>query len=205
MIGKIIALFFLILVLAFGGILWFDFLNVIDARTVLAPIYRRLPLPENVAPVQPVVGADEFLDLNAERLAIRLEALDLLSMEMDTRSWDLDIRQNQIELMAMELEDRQRLLDERENSLRLREMDAENIERNVEQQSRFLNAMPPAATVGILNAMDEQLAVDILRMSEAIAVAEGAMSMVSVWLSLMEPQRAADLQRLMAGRPMGSF
>jgi flagellar protein FlbB len=63
--------------------------------------------------------------------------------------------------------------------------------------------MPPASAVGILVSMDDQDVIDLLRMTESIAQAEGATSMVSVWLSQLPAQRAAELQRKMVGRPSG--
>jgi flagellar protein FlbB len=55
--------------------------------------------------------------------------------------------------------------------------------------------------VGIISAMDDQDVIDVLRKTEEIAQAEGTSSIVSYWLSLMDPKRAADLQRKMASRP----
>jgi flagellar protein FlbB len=198
MAGRIIVLLLLIAVLAGGGIVWFDYLNVIDAKTVLAPLYRFIGREGRSAPA---VTAEEFLNLDAERLAIRLEALDLRNMEMDTRQQDLDSRYGTIEQMAQELEERQKALDDRENSLRAQTSDAENRDRNVEQNARYLNGMPPERAVGIITAMDDQDAIDVLRKTEEIAQAEGTTSIVSYWFSLMESQRAAELQRKMAGRP----
>jgi hypothetical protein len=40
-------------------------------------------------------------------------------------------------------------------------------------------------------------------MTEQIAQAEGALSLVSVWLSMMEPARAAEIQRRMVSGPQG--
>jgi flagellar protein FlbB len=201
MIGKVIALIFLIAILALGGIIWFDYLNVIDAKTVLAPVYRYIPFIQGEGRSQPREIPGEFLNLDAERLAVRLEALELRNMEMDTRERDLSSRFGEIEQMAQELEDRQKSLDERENSLRAQALDAENKDRNVEQNARYLNGMPPERAVGIITAMDDQDAIDVLRKTEEIARAEGTVSIVSYWLSLMDPQRAAELQRKMAGRP----
>jgi flagellar protein FlbB len=201
MIGKVIVLLLLIAILALGGIFWFDYLNVIDAKTVLAPIYRFIPFLDGEGRSQPKTTPEEFINLDAERLAVRLEALELRNMEMNTRSMDLDSRFGQIEQMAQELEDRQKSLDERENSLRAQALDAENKDRNVEQNARYLTGMPPQNAVGIITALDDQDAIDVLRKTEEIARAEGTASVVSYWLSLMEPQRAAELQRKMAGRP----
>jgi len=201
MIGRAIVLLLLIIILAVGGILWFDFLNVIDAKTVLAPVYRFIPFLPGEGRTQPKADSDEILNIDAERLSIRLEALELRNMEMDTRQRDLDYRYGEIEQMAQELEERQKALDERENSLRAQAADAENKDRNVEQNARYLTGMPPQNAVGIITALDDQDAIDVLRKTEEIAQAEGTASVVAYWFSLMEPERAAELQRKMASRP----
>ncbi|MCL2243689.1 MAG: flagellar protein FlbB [Treponema sp.] len=201
MIGRAIVLLLLIIILAVGGIFWFDYLNVIDAKTVLAPVYRFLPFLPGEGRTQPKVDPDEILNIDAERLSIRLEALELRNFEMDTRQRDLDYRYGEIEQMAQELEERQKALDERENSLRAQVADAENKDRNVEQNARYLTGMPPQNAVGIITALDDQDAIDVLRKTEEIAQAEGTTSVVSYWFSLMEPERAAELQRKMASRP----
>jgi len=200
MIGKVLALLVLIAVLAVGGIVWFDHLHLIDARTVLAPVYR---LIGREGRTQPRVALDEIINLDAERLAILWDAVDMRHAELDTMERELDFRWIQIEQMAQELEERQRLLDDRENSLRALAADAENRSRNVEQNSRYLTGMPPAAAVGIISELDDQYIVDVFRMTEQIAQAEGVMSLVSVWLSMMDPARAAEIQRRMVGSPQG--
>jgi len=103
--------------------------------------------------------------------------------------------------MAQELEERQKALDERENSLKAKATDAENKDRNIEENARILNGMPPERAVGIMSAMDDQDVIDVLRKTEELARAAGSTSLVPYWLSLMDPKRAAELQRKMAGRP----
>jgi flagellar protein FlbB len=206
MIGRILVLLLLVLVLAAGGIVWFDYLNVIDAKTVLAPVYRFIPFIDGQGRRQPRTTPEEFLNLDAERLAVRLEALELRNLEMDTRQRDIDSRFGQIEQMAQELEERQKALDERENSLRAQAVDAENKDRNIEENARILNGMRPERAVGIMSAMDDQDVIDVLRKTEEIARAEGTASIVPFWFQLMAETeegaaRAADLQRKMAGRP----
>jgi len=201
MIGRAIVLFLLIVILSVGGIIWFDYLNVIDAKTVLAPIYRFIPFVPGAGRSQPKQEPDEDFNIDAERLKIRLEALELLKDEMNIRQGDLDTEQGKIIQMAQELEERQKALDERENSLRAQVQDAENKDSNVEQIARYLTGMPPQNAVGILAELDDQDAIDILRKTEDIAQADGTTSVVAYWFSLMEPARAAELQRKMAGRP----
>jgi flagellar protein FlbB len=197
-LGKVIVLLILIAALAGGGLVWFDYLNVIDAKAVLAPLYRFIGLESRS---QEALGVDEALSLDAERLAVRLEAQELRSMELDRREVDLLTRQGEIEQMAEELEERQKALDERENSMNAQQEDTENKQKNIEQFARYLNGMPPERAVGIITAMNDQDAIEVLRMTETIAQAEGTDSIVAYWLSLMPPERAAELQRKMAGRP----
>jgi flagellar protein FlbB len=203
MIGRAILLLLLIAILALGGVIWFDYLNVIDAKTVLAPFYKYLPA--GIAPgagrTQPVLGEGESISLDAERIAVVMEAYELRHMELDTRQRDLDTKYGEIEQMAQELEERQKALDEREKSLRAQAADAENKDRNVEANSRILTGMPPQAAVSILAGYDDQDAIDVLRKTEEIAQAEGTASIVPYWFSLMDSKRAAELQRKMAGRP----
>jgi flagellar protein FlbB len=201
MIGRTILLLILIAILSLAGIIWFDFLNVIDAKTVLAPVYRFIPFIPGEGRTQPRIDADEIINIDAERLAIRLEALELRNMEMDNRQIDIDTQFGEIIQMAQELEVRQKALEEWENTLKAQVADAENKDRNIEQNARYLTGMPPQNAVGIIAALDDQDAIDVLRKTEEIAQAEGTMSIVSFWFSLMDPVRAAELQRKMAGRP----
>jgi len=201
MLGRSLVLILLIAILSIGGVVWLDYLNVIDAKTVLAPFYKYIPFAPGAGRTQPRTEPDELINLDAERLAIRLEALELRGMEMDIRQQDITSRFGEIEQMAQELETRQKALEEWENTLKAQVADAENKDRNVEQNAQYLTNMPPANAVAIIAALDDQDAIDILRKTEEIAQAQGAASMVSVWLSQMEPARAAELQRKMAGRP----
>ena len=201
MIGKSLLLLLLVLILTAGGIVWFDYLNVIDAKNVLAPIYRIIPFIPGEGRTQARISADELLNLDAERLSIRLEALDLRNMEIDTLQRELDGRFGEIIQMAQEIEEQRRALEDFENSLRAQVFDAENRDRNVEQNARYLTGMPPQKAVNILASLDDQDAIDVIRKTEEIARAEGTVSIVAFWFSLMDPGRAAELQRKMAASP----
>jgi flagellar protein FlbB len=205
MAGRVIVLLLLVAVLAAGSIVWFDYLNVIDAKTVLAPLYRYIGREGRS---QPKTTPEEYLNLDAERLAVRLDALELEKKELDTARQELDARRGEVEQMAQEVEERQKAVDERENSLRAQAEDAENKERNIEANARRLTGMNPQQAVGIIMAMDDQDVIDVVRKTEELAQAEGTTSIVPYWFQLMaDPNReggaarAAELQRKMAGRP----
>jgi len=203
MAGRVLVLLLLILVMAAGGIIWFDYLNVIDAKTVLAPLYRFIGREGRS---QPKTEPDADLNLDFERLMVRLEALDLEKLELLNRGQELDARYGEIEQMAQELEERQKALDDREKSLNDKQKDAENKERNIETIARNLTNMQPERAVGIISAMEDQDVLDVLRKAEELAQAAGTTSLVPYWLQLMAatPEgaaRAAELNRKMVGRP----
>jgi flagellar protein FlbB len=205
MAGRVIVLLLLVSVLAAGGIIWFDYLNVIDAKTVLAPLYRFIGREGRS---QPKTTPEEDLNLDAERLAARLEALELEKRELDRKRQEDDTRRGETEQMAQELEERQKALEEREDSLRRQKEDAENKERNIESNARRLTGMEPQRAVGIIMAMDDQDVIDVVRKTEELAQADGTASIVPYWFQLMADPgreggaaRAAELQRKMAGRP----
>ena len=211
-VGRVIVLIFLILILAGGGILWFDYLNVIDAKHVLGPVFdtlRGVPvigrfIPKGEGRTQLPTG-EELLNLDVERFAVRLEALELRNMELDKQEQDIQNRRGQIEQMAQELEERQKALDERENSLNALASDAEIKDRTVERNAINLTNMPPQRAVGILAAMDDQDVIDVFRKTDQLAEASGSSSIVPYWLSLMDPQRAAELSRKMVSRPSSLY
>ena len=198
MAGRIVVLILLIIGLSIGGIVWFDYLNLVDVKTVFSPVYR---LFGRDGRTQPKIPADENINIDAERLYIRLTALDTQKMELDTRQRDLDLHYGELMQMAQELEEWKRALEEQKESLRVQEEDAENKDSNVERSARNFIGMLPERAVAIMAAMDDQEVIDILRKTEEIAKANNTMSIVPYWLSLMEPKRAGDLVRKMSGRP----
>lgn len=202
--ARSLLLLLLIAVVTAGGLVWFDYLNLIDIKTVLAPVYRLAPVQRLLGlegRSQPDAAADELVNLDTERLAVRLEVLDLREMEIDKREQEIAVKHSEVEQMASELETRQQGLDQREQSMSAAEDLSKIREKNIVRNARNLNGMPPANAVAIIVAMDDQEAIDILLKTEEIAKAEGSASIVPFWLSLMPAARAADLQRKMAERP----
>ena len=201
MLGRTILLLLLILVLSVGGIIWFDFLNVIDAKDVLAPLYKILPFVPGEPRTQTSSADDDLINLDAERLAVRLEMLELRNMEMDSRQKDIDNRYGELMQMVQDIDEQKKALIEQQNSINAQIEDAVNKDSNVDQLARYLTGMPPRNAVNILAGLDDQNAIDIIRKTEEIARTEGTASIVAFWFSLMEPAKAAELQRKMAGRP----
>jgi len=164
------------------------------------PVIGRF-MPAGAGRTQPLFPPDDILNLDAERFAVSMEALELQKMELNKQEQDMQSRLGQIEQMAQELEERQKALEERERSLNAQLSDAEIKDRNIEQNAIYLTSMPPQRAVGILAAMDDQDVIDVLRKTDELAQANGSQSIVSYWLSLMDSQRAAEISRKMVSRP----
>ncbi len=197
-LGRIVVMLIMILALAIGGLFWFDYLGVVDAKAFFAPALRLAGLRTRTGTALP---ADSPTLLDDERFAKQLEAVEAMRQELGEREKLASDRQSAIEAMAQEIEDRAKTLDERENSFKQMAERYENRRANVEQNARYLSGMPPADAVKILVASDDQTVIDVLRAVEEIAAQTGEASVVAYWLSLLPAERSATLQRKMNEKP----
>ncbi len=197
---RIFLLLLLIIVMVFGGLLWFDYLGFLDVKDTLSPVLsiftkrRRTKVEEIAAP--------EVLD--ERRLAKQWEALDLRAQELDAREEEIALKEMEIQEMIETLQEREKALEEREKSFNVRVNLYDNKKANVEQNARYLTGMNPEFAVDILMKMEDQDAIDHLRAAERLAQEAGEASIVSYWLSLIaedNPSHAARLQRKMALKP----
>jgi flagellar protein FlbB len=199
-VAKIFVLLILVLALVFGGLLWFDYLGVIEMKQTLAPVYRLVGLqPQSSV----TLTADNpfTADLDDDRLAKRLEALSVRDEELAKREADVTAQEALNEQVAKELEERKSSQEEREKTFEAEINKYNNRAANIEQNARNLTGMQPRNAVDILLAMDDQDVIDILRKTEEIAQASGSSSMVAYWLSLMPAERAAVIQRKFLEKP----
>jgi len=199
-LGRIVLLLLMIVALVIGGIVWFDYIGLIDAKALLGPVYRTLGIPARKA--APVPAASPSL-LEDERIGKRLKALEARSDELDERAAQADKKTAEIDQKAQELEERGKALDDKEKSFNDKVKQYENRKVNVEQNAQYLSGMPPEQAVEILKAMDDQTVIDILRAVEEKAKAAGEDSIVAYWLSKMPPERSAAIQRKMTIKPSG--
>ncbi len=198
--GKSFLLLIVILILIVGGLLWFDYLGVIHVKSVFSPVYKLLKKTPQTS--QTITQSDLLTsNLDEDRLLKQREALLLLQEELDKREADIVVMEQQNQQVSAELAEREKNQEEREKTFNqtVKKYDDKNI--NVEQIANNLNGMRPEAAVAILEAMDDQTVIDVLRKVEEIAAANGSSSMGSYWLSLMKSERAAQIQRKMISKP----
>ncbi len=196
-IAKIFFLIILIAVLIIGGLLWVDFLGLINARDSLTPLLKalRLDVPE------PVQQPDDLYLLDKERLEKQIEALDLREADLQAREEDILLAEAELQELASQLEERQKTLDEKEKSLNEALKLYDNKRANLEQNAKYLEGMPPESAVSIMLEMEDTELVDLLRTSERLSQESGRSSLVAFWLSLMPADRAAEIQSKMTLKP----
>ena len=186
--------------MALGGLLWFDYLGVVNARSLFSPLYKAMGKePQNSVTStssKPIVA-----DLDQDRINKQLEAIEIQRQELSRREEDVAQREKLNEQIATELSNREKSQEEREKTFKqnIKKYDDKNV--NIEQIAANLNGMAPQNSVSILLAMDDQVVIDVLRKVEEIAKRTGTASMGSYWLSLMPAERAAEIQRKMLSKP----
>ncbi len=196
--GRVVVMLIMILALAIGGLFWFDYLGIVDAKAFFAPALRLAGLRTRTGEALP---SDSPTLLDDERFAKQLGAVEAMRQELSERERQAEERQAAVEAMAQEIDDRARELDEREISFKQMAERYENRRANVEQNARYLTGMPPADAVRILAASDDQTVIDVLRAVEELAAKSGEASVVAYWLSLLPAERSATLQRKMNEKP----
>ncbi|MGP1495692.1 MAG: periplasmic-type flagellar collar protein FlbB [Treponema sp.] len=198
--GKSIVLIMLIIIMTLGGLLWFDYLGVINAKKVFAPVYKLMGRDPQVS-VASTSSAPITGDLDQERLEKQREALELWREELDKREAEVSQKEKANEQIASELSNREKSQEEREKTFNqtVKKYDDKNV--NIEQIALNLNGMRPEAAVNILLAMDDQVVIDVLRKVEELAKRSGTASLGSYWLSLMPAERAAEIQRKSLSKP----
>ncbi len=193
-IFKVIFLLLLLAVVVVGGILWFDYLGILDSHKPLELILNVMGIePEE----PPAAEIDSPWLLDEERLKKRQQAVDLQLEEIRMAQEEQQVRSNELLQWSEELTEREKAVDEKENSLNEALEMYDNKNANLEQMAKYLGGMQPAAAVGIMDQMDSLDVVDVLRTSERLAQEAGEASLVAFWISQMTPDRAAEIQRLM--------
>ena len=196
--GRVIVLLLLIIILAFGGLFWFSYLGLINARGVFSPVYSLFGLKTPAGVASP---SDAEADLDADRYAKRLVSLDIRSQELDKKEAEVTAREKEAAQVSQELDDRLSIIEEKEKSFKQMMTERDQREVNIDQIARYINGMQPDKAVANLLQMDDQDIIDVLRAVEAIAKKENKTSSVAYWFSLMPANRAADIQRKMANKP----
>lgn len=194
---RIILLILLITVLFLGGLLWFDFLGIIDVRYRFAPVLNLVGLDTPVKLENP----DDLFLLDRERMDKQFQALEIRDEVLGKRENEILLKEAEVQQKLETLAEQEKSLEEREKSFNDRLKEYEDRNRNLRQASVYFTGMPPNDAVDRLLGMTDQDIIDIFRITELIASEAGTDSIVSYWFSLMPADRAAELNRKMLKKP----
>jgi flagellar protein FlbB len=191
---KILFLILLIIVLILGGIFWFDRLDLLNYKRVTGPLSQYLPafMQRGEQPLE----NDEFL---LERAYIEKQEQRLQDVEKDLarREQELDDRGLLLSEQEAKLSEEAKRLEEQEKVLSEARRQYDNYKDNVRKQAEYFVGMPPKEAVERLQKLEDLLIVDILREMDRNAEETGTQSIVPYYLSLMDAERAASVQRKM--------
>ena len=196
-LGRIFGLLLLILLLAGLGLLWLDVLVLMDTRQMALPVLKAM----GFSPTDRRINPEDPLLLDRERLVKREDSLALYKEDLALQEADLKKQNDELLQKQNNLAEREKAQDDRENSFNQIQKQTDDRKANLVQNSRYLNSMPPAKAVPILLQLDDQDLIDLLRVTEQDAKAQGQSSIVSAWIAQMPADRAATIQRKMARKP----
>ncbi len=195
---RVFALLLLVLVLLVGGVLWFDYLNLIDAREYLDPVVTPMLELFGMKKRAPMEDMEDPLLLETKRLSTQKEALLIETEDLEKREAEVAEKGLELDQKEEQLAEKEKALEEREKSFNERIKIYENRIVNLEKKVAYFLGMPPEKAVAMMleykNDMD---IIDIFRMADEIANRQGESSLVPYWLSLMPPERGAELTRKM--------
>ncbi|OQY40034.1 MAG: hypothetical protein B6229_02475 [Spirochaetaceae bacterium 4572_7] len=198
MIGKSILLLLLIVILIIGGIIWFDFLGVMDKGKTLDFITTKIGL-DSSAPVEDDENSIYLLD--AVRLVKERDVIDRREIALKSREEAILLDEAKNKQMLEELKEKESAIDDKEKSLTDALGRYDDEQKNLETTVAYLAALPPQKAVDIMLNYPILKVVDTLRAEDEIAERDGRAANSSVWIMFMDPKRAAEVQDMMIKKP----
>jgi flagellar protein FlbB len=194
---RILVLLLLIIALIFGGLIWFDYLGLINVRQTLAPLLSLV----GVGGPAKLPNTQDPLLLERQRLDKLTEAINLRAQQLDKRQQDILRQEALIKQKEATLAEREKAFQQREKSFNQTVNQYDNRSANLRAVANNLLSMPPKTAASQLEAMSDQDVIDVMREADQIATDNGQNSIVPYWLSLMPADRAATISRKMLKQP----
>jgi flagellar protein FlbB len=120
-----------------------------------------------------------------------------MANDLDRREQELDERMLAMNEQEAKLSEEAKRLEEQEKVLSEAKRQYDNYRDNIRKQAEYFSSMPPRDAVERLQKLEDLLIVDILREIDKRAEETGTQSIVPYYLSLMDAERAASVQRKM--------
>ncbi len=197
-IGKSVLLLLLIVALVIGGIIWFDFLGVIDRGNTLDFITTRL----GIAKSEPIKDETENIYLlDAVRIIKEREAIEQMEVVLKSREEAITLEEAKNKQIQEELKEKENSIIDKEKSLNEALSRYNDEQKNLETTVKYLGELPPQSVVAILNNYPILKIVDTLRKEDELAQQNNRVSNSATWILFMEPKMAAEVQDMMIKKP----
>ncbi len=190
---RLINLLFINLLLILAGILLLDYLNLINLEEDLYPKLAKIPVLKHIVPER---KDDPLLLLKEEEKKYEI-ARELEWQKLQEFREKLKEEERKIKEKEETLKEYEKQLKQREKDIEEKYKEKLEYKKMVQQQADYFVSMPPEKAVERLQKLDDYLIIDILKAIDAKAKAEGKSSLVPYYLQLMDPDRAAEIQRKM--------
>lgn len=182
-----IIMWLLLVVAAFlGVVLLVQQLRIMDMRKYI---------PNRLDVVLPPPNWESMEILDQDRLTRMMDANDQRAEELDVLSLQLANDQMRLEEQRKQIEKEQVSVEEEKKRLNEGEKLYDKKKETVVQTARELMQMDENIAVQILEKRDNQDIIWIMSVTDQLAQEDGMLSVVPVWLELMDPTRAAEIQR----------
>lgn len=181
------------LLLIIFGIFWIDYLGLINVKEHIFPILTRVPVFRNIILRQ----VEDVYLLSREEYNKQQLAAKLYEEELKQKEKELTEKEAQLKSKEEEIEEAKKKVEEKDKKIEAEYNKYKNYQENIRLQAEYIVSMPPEDAVKRLNNMEDLLVIDILREIERKAQDEGKKSIVPYLLTLMDAERASQLQRKM--------
>lgn len=192
---QILILSLLIIIAAMGALIAFDYLGLIRLNFL-----KRDYVDPRFTQRVDLTGIDL---LDSERLYKIWGSMDEWESELKAEAENLALKDKEVEEKMALLTAETDAFRKEQESQAAKQRDSESRERKFYDITVNLLGMPPETAVKSLEKMADYDVIEILKSADIIAEERNQGSMSSYWLSLMEPEKVAAINRKRLQAPAG--
>jgi len=187
---KVIYLILLILFIAVSGILWIDYIGLIDISRVTGGFKSNVPLATEAPGDEPSLIEREQFEKEKQGYAERVEELDKREARLQEIEKELASEKEKQDEIKKGLDLEKKKFDDQKNRYA-------GYEKNIKVLADKVANMPPDESVKIMVNWEEPIIIDVLRQMDADAEALGSASITSYLITLMPKEKASRIMYLM--------
>ncbi|HOF34330.1 MAG TPA: hypothetical protein PK624_10325 [Spirochaetota bacterium] len=188
--SKIIFLFLIIVFLLGVGVLWLDYMGLINLTKTASMFNKEEASVLYADDDEPSLMKLEELEKNKEQLKERTEDLDRREALLLEQEKSSNTDKEKIQEMRAGIELERKKLENEKNKY-------SGYKKNIGDLAQKIESMPPKEAVAIMINWDDPLIIDVLRQIDQNALDAGGMSVTSYLISLMPKEKASRVMYLM--------